>query len=644
MREAAGLAVRYERGKGSAVLDHSEQKLLAYRSHFVDFGTLLILCAVVGVIAGLGAAGFHYLLSLSKHLFLDGMAGYRPSGPTGELPLFSESARPLSRLVLLFLPAVGGLVSGIIVYLLAPEAEGHGTDAAIDAYHFHDGKIRARVPFIKTIASAITMGTGGSAGREGPIAQIGAGLGSNIAGWLGLSARQRRTLMVAGMGAGIGAIFRAPLAGALFAAEVLYRDMDLEPEVVAPAILSSIVAYSTFGSIFGWHALFDTPNFRFRTPLELGPYLILGLVVALGGRTYPQVFYGIRNWFKALGIPTWLKPALGGLMVGVVGLFVPSALSTGFGVVQNAFQGQGTVLALLAIAAAKMLTTSLTVGSGGSGGVFGPAVVIGGALGGAVGLVFHAWQPALVPDPGAFAMVGMAGFFSAAAHVPISTGIMVREMTGNYHPLVPTMFVCMLGFLLVRRHSIYEKQLPARAASPTHQRQIIRTLLERTTVSDILALRPSPAPEPVSERTPLPVVIERFAASGQTCLPVLDGNDALVGVISFQAVQQALGARGALANLVVARELATPAITVSSNQSLYSALATMSEFDSKELIVVEPVGEKSKVVAILTSGDINAIYDEQILNPPPQEQTTGMALGQAFKRWIPKAWLPTKEG
>ena len=624
--------------------DQSEHKLLAYRSHFVDFGTLLLLCAVVGVIAGLVGAGFHYLLSLSKHLFLDGIAGYRPSGPAGEIPLFAESARPLSRLILFLLPAVGGLASGILVYLVAPEAEGHGTDAAIDAYHFHDGKIRARVPFVKALASAITMGTGGSAGREGPIAQIGAGLGSNIAGWLGLSARQRRTLMIAGMGAGIGAIFRAPLAGALFAAEVLYRDMDLEPEVVAPAILSSIVAYSTFGSIFGWHALFETPSFRFRTPLELGPYLVLGGVVALGGRTYPQVFYGIRNWFKALGIPTWLKPAVGGLMVGAVGLFVPSALSTGFGVVQNAFQGQGTVLALLAIAAAKMLTTSFTVGSGGSGGVFGPAVVIGGALGGAVGLVFHQWQPALVPDPGAFAMVGMAGFFSAAAHVPISTVIMVSEMTGNYHLLVPTMFVCMLGFLLVRRHTIYEKQLPARAASPTHQRQIIRTLLERTTVKDILALRPSPAPEPVSERTPLPAVIERFAASGQSCLPVLDGHDALVGVISFQAVQQVLSHRGTLANLVVARELATPAITVTSDQSLYSALAKMSEFDSKELIVVETIAEKSKVVAILTSGDINAIYDEQILNPPQQEPATSIALGQALKRWLPKGWFPKKEG
>lgn len=606
-----------------------------FRRRFVDFGTLLLLCAAVGVIAGLGAAGFHYLLAYSKHLALDGLAGYRPSGPAGEVPLFAETARPLSRLVLLALPALGGLISGIIVHLIAPEAEGHGTDAAIDAYHFRDGKIRTRVPFVKAIASAITMGTGGSAGREGPIAQIGAGLGSALASWLALSARQRRTIMVAGMGAGIGAIFRAPLAGALFAAEVLYRDMDLEPEVVAPAILSSIVAYSTFGAIFGWHALFETPSFRFRTPLELGPYLALGLVVAIGGRTYPQVFYGVRDRFKQLAVPTWFKPALGGLIVGVIGLFVPEALSTGFGVVQDAVRGHGTVATLLIIAVAKMLTTSFTVASGGSGGVFGPAVVIGGALGGAVGLLFHAWDPALVPDPGAFAMVGMAGFFSAAAHVPISTVIMVSEMTGNYHLLVPTMFVCMLGFLLVRRHSIYEKQLPTRAASPAHQRAIIRTLLDRTTVNDILALRPSSPPEPVSERTKLPVLIERFASSGYNCLPVLDDDGTLTGAVSLKVVQQALSHRAALANLVIARDLATHAITVTREQSLYSALAKMSRYECKDLLVVENQAKQPKVVAVLTSGDINAIYDEQILNPPKAEPPA-TPLSRALRRFLPR--------
>jgi CIC family chloride channel protein len=238
-----------------------------------------------------------------------------------------------------------------------------------------------------------------------------------------------------------------------------------------------------------------------------------------------------------------------------------------------------------------------------------------------------------VPDPGAFAMVGMAGFFSAAAHVPISTVIMVSEMTGNYHLLVPTMFVCMLGFLLVRHHSIYEKQLPARAASPSHQRSIVRTLLERTTVGDILALRPGSPPEPVTERTPLPVLIDRFAASGNSCLPVVTDEGHLVGAISLQVVQRALGQRAALANLVVARDLATPAVTVGADQSLYSALGKMSRFDCRELLVVDGQADNLKVIAVLTSGDINAIYDEQILNPPAPDAQTGPSMA-ALLRWL----------
>jgi CIC family chloride channel protein len=629
-----GVRLRYVPSQGLLPMVPSARDVLAIRRQFLDFGTLLILCAAVGVIAGLGAAAFQLLLALAKHHFLDGLAGYRPTGPLGEVPIFPDGARPFSRFILLFLPAAGGLLGGILVYLLAPEAEGHGTDAAIDAYHHKDGGIRARVPFVKAIASALTMGTGGSAGREGPIAQIGAGLGSTLARWLGLSARQRRTIMVAGMGAGIGAIFRAPLAGALFAAEVLYREMDLESEVVAPAILCSIISYSTFGSIFGWHALFETPAFRFRTPVELGPYLVLGLVVAMGGRTYPIVFYRIRDWFRNMAMPPWLKPAVGGLLVGAIGLFIPDALSTGFGVVQGAFIGQGTVLTLLAVALAKMLTTSLTVGSGGSGGVFGPAVVIGGALGGAVGVLFHDWQPSLVPEPGAFAMVGMAGFFSAAAHVPISTVIMVSEMTGNYHLLVPTMFVCTLGFLLVRRHTIYEKQLPARTASPAHQRSIVRTMLERTTVADILALRPSPPPEPVSARTQLPVLLERFASSGSPILPVLGEHGEIVGAISFQTVQQALSDRAALTKLVVAGDLAMPATTVRGDQSLYSALEKMSQHECQDLLVVEDHGEGQRVVAVLNSGDVNAIYDERILDSS-QPEATASPFSSLLRRWWP---------
>lgn len=598
-----------------------EVRTLALGRRVLDVGSLFALCALVGVIAGVGAIGFHCLLQFINHFVLDGLAGYRPPAPLGEAALFAPTQTPFSRWILFGLPAVGGLVGGAFVFWLAPEAEGHGTDAAIDAYHHKGGAIRARVPFVKTVASAITIGTGGSAGREGPIAQIGAGLGSSIAKWLGLTAAQRRILMAAGLGAGIGAIFRAPLAGALFAGEVLYAGMDIEFEVIAPAILASIVGYSTFGLVFGWEPLFHTPHFRFTNPLELGPYVALAVIVAVAGRLYTVVFYGARDWFKALAMPRWLKPALGGLGVGLIGLLVPEALSTSFGVVQQAFDGETTARLLFAVALAKVLATALTVGSGGSGGVFGPAVVIGGSLGGAVGLVFHDWMPSLVKQPGAFAMVGMAGFFASAAHVPISTVIMVSELTGDYDLLVPSMLVCMLGSLLVRRRSIYEKQLPSRADSPAHRREAVLSMLTRLVVRDVLRLRPGVVPVPLREDASLAQVLAAFSATGAACLPVVDQAGRITGQVNREAVQHTLGGKSLPGPQGQARDLSVPPATVVETETLQAALRLMTARSVGQLLVVDPAS--GQAIAILTGGDVNAIYDEFLKEPA--EAGTGYA-------------------
>ena len=327
--------------------------------------------------------------------------------------------------------------------------------------------------------------------------------------------------MAAGMAAGVGAIFQAPFAGALFAAEVLYSGSDMEHEVFVPAFVTSILAYSVFGAIFGFHPLFETPAYSFSKPALLVPYAALGVVMAAAGWLFVRTFYGVRNFmFNRVRIPRHFLPMLGGLVVGLIGFFLPEALATGYGVVQACFDSGADALGeagkvglldlpsasglrsilpagmapglvaavlLVVIALAKMATTAFSIGSGGSGGVFGPSVVIGGALGGAIGLRGPLLFPALGAHPGAFALVGMAGFFAGAANTPISTIMMVSEMTGNYDLLVPAMLVCIVAFVLSRKVKLYEKQLPSRLDAPSKLGYMARAILRRLTVADLLA-------------------------------------------------------------------------------------------------------------------------------------------------------------
>ena len=454
-------------------------------------GKWSILFVLIGVIAGLGSVLFHYLCGLGSHFFMDMMAGYRPPAPLGEEHLFHPTSTVFNRWVLLFLPAMGGLISGFLVYQFAPEAEGHGTDAAIDAYHNKGGFIRGRIPIIKTIASAITLTTGGSGGREGPIAQIGAGFGSFLATRLKMSDRERRIMLAAGIGAGVGSIFRAPLAGALFAAEVLYRDPEFESEVIIPAGISSVIAYCVFCLVFGWGALFESPDdIVFQNPLELGPYIVLAFVLAFTGFLYVKSFYGITGIFKRLKLPNHIKPALGGLCTGLIGFFLPTTLAFGYGYVQMVLTDpmSMSIMALFLLAMGKILTTSFSIGSGGSGGVFGPSVVIGGAMGGVVGKVFHDIMPGIVTHPESFIVVGMAGFFTAVSNTPISTIIFVSEMTDSYQLLLPSLFVCAISFMVSGPWTIYQKQVKNRVASAAHAGEFMVDVLQMIKVQDLVHL------------------------------------------------------------------------------------------------------------------------------------------------------------
>ncbi len=513
---------------------------------------------VIGIIAGLGSIVFHYLCQLGLYGFMELMAGYRPPAPAGETHLFPPSGVPFRRWVLLFLPAIGGVISGWLVYTFAPEAEGHGTDAAIDAYHNRGGFIRGRIPIIKTFASAVTITSGGSGGREGPIAQVGAGFGSFFATRLRLSDRDRRIMLAAGMGAGVGSIFRAPLAGALFAAEVLYKEPEFESEVIIPAGISSVVAYCLFCLVFGWGSLFHSRDFVFQNPLELGPYTVLAFVLAGGGALYVKSFYGVQRFFaEKVNIPNHLKPALGGLCTGVIGFFLPQTLAFGYGFAQMALENQLSTLFLLGLAFGKILTTSFSIGSGGSGGVFGPSVVIGGALGGAVGRVFHTILPGVVTQPGAFVIVGMAGFFTAVSNAPISTIIFVSEMTNSYQLLLPSLLVCSLAYLISRKWNIFQNQVSSRVESNAHLGDFFVDVLGTIRVKELMpqVRKVQMIPEGMTFNEFRKV----FSSTRQHYFPVVDADKKLTGIFSINDIRSVLFTQE-IGDLVLMKDIATPEI------------------------------------------------------------------------------------
>jgi CIC family chloride channel protein len=423
---------------------------------------LIILSVFLGVVGAFGAQVFIWLLHMGEVWILTPISGYTFLDVAQLIPVATT---------------LGGLISGILVYTWAPEAEGHGTDAAVKGYHRTGGRIRYRVPLIKTIASAVTIGSGGSAGREGPTAQIAAGVGAIVGGLLNLPDEERRVLLLVGMAAGLSAIFKSPLGTALFAVEILYSSMAFEGRYLTFTLIASAVAYAITGLFNGWSPLFVLPrDVSFGAPIDLIWFVVLAALAGCLGALLPSVFYWTRDAFHRLQIPNQLKPALGGLGMGLLGLLAPPLLGGGYGYVQFALQGGGgiAVWMLLALSLGKIFALSLTVASGGSGGVFAPSLYVGALLGAAFAVLLHSLGITGIPTT-ALAVVGMAALFAGAARVPIASLVMVAEMTGGYHLIMPTMLAVAVSYLvqvgLTRTYkypTLYEAQVPMPADSPAN--------------------------------------------------------------------------------------------------------------------------------------------------------------------------------
>ncbi len=456
-------------------------KGLSFRTTGKYLGEALL----VGVVTGVVVVAFRCLIDLGFDFLLKGLGHHHvisslPSGSAFAKNYSLDAILDPRRWVLLVLPSLGAVAGYLLIRHFSKLEMARGTDSAVKAYHQRNGYVTSEVIPIKSVASVLTVCSGGSAGFEGPVTLIGASCGSLVARILNLPMRARRILMAAGLAAGIGALFQAPLAGAIFGFEIFYSSSDVEYETMVPSCVASAVAYTVYASFYGWQPLFSMPaGCLYDSGLRLLPYFGLAFVVALGARFYIMFFRATETRFAAMRIPGVAKVAIGGLVTGAIGFFAPDILGTSYPLIQASFKaGQSelfrdfapmTIAGFVCFFFLKAIATSFTVGSGGSGGVFAPALVCGGSLGAAVGLFCKSVLPASFEiHPAAFALVGMAGFLAAAVRIPMTAIVIVAEISGNHGLLLPAMWVCGIAFWLNDGWSLYRSQPHNRWSSPVH--------------------------------------------------------------------------------------------------------------------------------------------------------------------------------
>uniref|UniRef100_A0A7V2AZ45 Chloride channel protein n=1 Tax=Rhodothermus marinus TaxID=29549 RepID=A0A7V2AZ45_RHOMR len=541
-------------------------------------GRWMFYAVLIGVLVAFWALLFSHLVSLlTKQILVDG-AGYALPLPRGEggSELFDlkRAMHPTRRWVLLLAPTLGGLLVGWIIHMFASEAETRGTDSVIRAFHHEHGVVRPRLALVQTIGSALTIGTGGSSGREGPIAQIGAALSTWLAQRFRLRAQERRLFLIAGMAAGIGSIFRSPLGGAFFAVEVLYRE-DLESEGLMPAIVASITAYSVYTSIERSSTIFATPHFTFVNPLELLPLVGFAVYCAVMGILFVRLFFGIKHrLFGALPFHPALKPAFGGCLVGIIAFFFPAVMGSSYGWLQQAILGNLPLSLMALLALLKMLATAFTVGSGQLGGTFAPSLVIGGMLGGLYGEGMHRLMPELITQPEAYVLLGMTTFFAGAANVPITATIMISELTGSYTLLVPQIFSSVIAHLVARRWSLFPDQVRTHNESPAHQPLLRLNLLRQISVANVLER--TPYFHTIAPHQTLREVLDVFARTHEVVLPVAASADAqasrYTGLVFLEDLQALLHEADTLSPLILAQDVQVPFVALHLSDSLEEAL------------------------------------------------------------------------
>ena len=602
-------------------------------------GRLFVCCVLVGFLAGVVAvgvyAGFQTVRGVVQYGFTSaGIEFPLPKDYTvesGPMPndAFLKSQRkdslpggvliPHYWILILLVPAFGGVLCGFIVWSFAPEASDDATDCVIRSFHFRSGMLRNRVPLIKGLTSFLTIGSGGSGGWEEPTALFGAGLANIVSGYFKIGAKERRTLMLAGAAGGIGAILQVPFGGALLAAEILYCSMAIELVVIVPCVVASIVGCATFQWFHGTERLITLPNnIDVHHPTDFAFFLLFVPIFALFGLLFVRTVLELRNRvFRRMEIPEFLKPAIGGFLLGTVALVFPQVLGGGYDWLERLIEGRLPFLLILLLIVPKILATALTVSSGGSAGLLAPSLLIGGLIGGSLGhlaqfaLQAVGWER-LAPDQTFCVLLGMGAFYAGIGKIPLAASVIVCEMVGgDWTLLVPLLLFCIAHVAIQSPStSLYEEQVLTPADSESHFGGYSVDLLRTIKVGD--AYRPEKKPPTlIPQSATIPETMRLIAKSTDSLFPVVDEDGQMLGVLFGDDVRASFRSRKNWAVVTAESILQSMNVAVFPNTDLHIALRTCTKFGLNELPVVDP-NEPRRVLGMIHRHEILAAYNERL--------------------------------
>ncbi len=557
---------------------------------------LLFLGGLIGLCSGLSSEFFRWLILFLKEMFFYGrfeILSIAPSVPWYFLPL---------------IPMAGGLIIGPLSHFFPTEAKGHGVPEVMQSIALKNGIIKPRTILLRTFASAVCIGSGGSAGREGPIVQIGSSIGSALGQLFNMSAERIKILVGCGAAGGIAATFNAPLAGVIFSMEIILGVFSIS--TFTPIVISSVTATVVSHAFHGNTPAFIVPSYQIISYWEILFYIILGLLSGLIARLYIVTLYWSEDYFeKKINIHPVLKPAIGGLLIGCLAIFLPQIMGNGYEAMDMALNGQMVWYITFILIFMKIIATSITLGSGGSGGVFAPSLFIGAMLGGTFGSLVHFIFPDITATKGAYALVGMGSVIAAAAHAPMTNILILFELTNDYKIILPIMASCIIATSVVRylsKDSIYTLKLRRRGINIQQGREV--SIMGSIKVGDVMDRKV----ETILETTPFKRILAIFSKSTNSYFPVVNSKHKMVAILSFSDIREVMFEEG-LKDLVVAKDLAaTDVISLSPKDNLNKALEKFVAIDVAQLPVVDSKNQ-DRVIGMLSRGDLISAYNKKVL-------------------------------